>query len=80
MKAEDLDVRTLVNSLRCCTCPACRRIKKPAQTLCGACYKKLPAPKRRALYNRVGEGYEQAVADAFNTLGVAEFYFKPGVI
>lgn len=58
----------LVQSLRMCVCPACNAAKKPAQTFCGHCYRKLPRDMRQSLYQRVGQGYEDAVRAAANHL------------
>lgn len=57
----------LVNELRGTTC-RCRANKKRGQTFCKACYYALPTKLRRALYRRVGEGYEEAYAEAVNFL------------
>jgi hypothetical protein len=64
--------KQLISSLRSVLCPACRRAKKPHNTLCYACYQSLPQPLKKALYNRVGHGYEQAFNDAMLSLEVAE--------
>lgn len=42
----------------------CGKLKAAKQTFCGPCYFALPLPMRKALYRRVGEGYEQAYAAA----------------
>ena len=71
-RAEYEHVRKLIASLRSTTCPACGGFKQPNQTMCRRDYSKLSGPQKRALYKRVGEGYEAAVADALKTLGVTE--------
>lgn len=65
-----MDAHTLIESLRSDLCPACGNPKKPAQTLCKGCYFKLPAKLRSGLYDRVGDGYEEAFAAAMTKLGV----------
>lgn len=60
----------LIRSLRSTICPACPSKKRANESLCGACYRELPQSKRRALYKRLFEGYEAAIVDAFDSLGV----------
>jgi hypothetical protein len=43
-------------------------------TLCRQHYYALPNPMRKALYNRVGEGYEEALAAALDYLGADQFH------
>lgn len=38
----------------------CGRVKVPRQTFCRQCYFKLPPENRRALYAKIGNGYEVA--------------------
>jgi len=38
----------------------CGENKKPKKTFCYSCYKKLPHDLQIDLYNRMGDGYEQA--------------------
>jgi hypothetical protein len=47
----------------------CGGFKTPRQTWCSACYYKLSPPQRRALYQQIGEGYEEAYAAAAKSLG-----------
>lgn len=47
----------------------CGKQKRRRQTFCRACYYSLPHTMRRALYNLVGEGYEQAYQAAAERLG-----------
>lgn len=42
----------------------CGARKAPMQTFCSSDYFALPKDIRNALYNRIGEGYEQAYAEA----------------
>lgn len=57
--------RQLIKSLKSELCPVCAGKKKPRHTLCGKCYFKMPAELRNATYAPVGEGYAEAVQDAF---------------
>lgn len=60
----------LVEELRGTSC-VCGRAKASGNTFCGACYRRLPQDMRRALYRRLGRGYEEAYAAAvthFDTL------------
>jgi hypothetical protein len=41
----------------------------PKQTFCRKCYYRLPQSLRTRLYNRFGEGYEEAYAEAVKRLG-----------
>ena len=66
--AECENSRPLIESLISEVCPACGKPKVARQTFCRKCYYTLSADQRKALYNRVGEGYEAAMVDAFNTL------------
>jgi len=67
--ADQLDPQELVHSLGGTLCPACGRRKASAQTFCRRCYFALPSGLRRPLYDRLGNGYEQAVAAALDALG-----------
>lgn len=42
----------------------CGREKRRGQTFCHWCYYRLPTHIRKALYRRIGEGYEEAYRDA----------------
>lgn len=42
----------------------CGKEKTPAQTFCSRDYFLLPSPLRKALYRRVGHGYEEAYKEA----------------
>ena len=46
--------------LRC----RCGAVKIPRQTFCRRCYRLLPRSLAKALYKRMGEGYEDAYAAA----------------
>lgn len=71
------DTPDLIASLSSDLCPACGGHKKPAQSLCVKDYRRLPKARQQALYNRIGEGYEQAMTDAFNVLGLIDFHLPP---
>jgi hypothetical protein len=61
------DTVLLVRELAGTTC-RCGKTKRARETFCRACYHALPPPLRRALYRGVGEGYEEAYADAVAVL------------
>lgn len=42
----------------------CGRAKQPRQSFCRTCFYHLPKLLRARLYKRVGEGYEEAYAEA----------------
>jgi hypothetical protein len=63
-----MDLKTLIDSLRSKICPACGGAKKPRNTFCSNCYLTLPKPMRVHLYDRVGDGYEEAVTAACDKL------------
>lgn len=46
----------------------CGGQKKRTQSFCGSCYYKLPPKLRKDLYQRIGEGYEEAHAEAIRIL------------
>lgn len=62
----------LVQSLRGAECPACGKLKRGGHTLCRHCYQALPAKLRQRLYQRLGDGYEQAFDAALRHLGVQD--------
>lgn len=53
----------LIQELRGTVC-RCGKRKPTKMTFCSTCYHSLPAPKRAALYSRIGEGYAEAYAAA----------------
>lgn len=67
-----LTTQICIDSLRSTVCPACDNSKRARQTLCPSCYRRLNPQQKRALYNPVGAGYEEAVFDALAALGVQE--------
>jgi hypothetical protein len=74
----DVTDRELCTSLAGDVCPACGGFKKPHHTLCGAEYFKLPNAMRKALYNRLGEGYREAIDAALRKLnGDDSFWLVP---
>ncbi len=80
MNFADLpDTRALVASLRSDFCPICQGHKQPSQTMCRRDYHRLPAATKRALYDRVGEGYEEAVAQAMAVLKTTAFHLPPTI-
>lgn len=69
--------RDLVASLASKTCPACGGAKNPRHTFCSRDYYVLPPDLRTRLYNRVGDGYAEAVSAALVRLGRREFIRPP---
>jgi hypothetical protein len=49
----------------------CGARKAPMQTFCSSDYFALPKALREALYSRIGEGYEEAYAEARNYLSAS---------
>lgn len=56
-------VKELVGAVCRCGAP-----KNGAHTFCGKCYFALPLNRRQALYQSIGEGYEEAYAAALAVL------------
>lgn len=46
----------------------CGRYKQPGYALCFRCYRELPGDLKRALYRRMGEGFEAAYDEAVSYL------------
>jgi len=65
----------LIESLRGKLCPACGHAKSPRQALCARDYRRLPREMQKALYRRIGSGYEEAFETAMNQLGIASVYW-----
>jgi len=63
--------RELIAELAGTVC-RCGSTKVARQTFCKRCYYRLPEFLRRALYRRVGQGYEQAYAQAAKMLDTPE--------
>ena len=61
----------LVRELRATRC-RCGRRKGRGKTFCGPCFYSLSKAQQRALYRFVGNGYEEAYADAVATLKAKE--------
>jgi hypothetical protein len=57
----------LVRELLGQTCQ-CGKKKQPRNTFCRSCYYALSPQLRRDLYNRIGEGYEEAYDAAIRVL------------
>lgn len=57
----------LVRELVGTTC-RCGRSKIEKRTFCATCYWSLPKDVRKRLYSRIGEGYEEAYAEAAELL------------
>jgi len=72
MATNGPDSHALVESLVSKVCPACQGEKNERQTFCRKCYYRLTMATRKALYRRIGEGYEEAFAKAMNELSRGE--------
>lgn len=59
----------MLESLRGVVCPGCLGRKGGMKSFCGSCYRKLPMKQRHDLYNRMGDGYEEAHDTAMKILG-----------
>ena len=57
------DFKFYFNELKSDGC-MCGARKQPGKSFCWTCWKKLPLELQRALYRRIGSGYEQACDDA----------------
>ena len=66
------DIKFHVKSLRSSDCPHCDGRKKEGQSFCYGCYKRLPEEMRKALYRRLGAGYEEAFEAAVKWLALHE--------
>lgn len=67
-----MDTATLIKSLQSTLCPGCGGHKESAQTFCRRCYFMLDGSLRSHLYDRVGQGYEEAVGAALKSLKVEQ--------
>ena len=63
----DKDLKFYIDELLSEEC-FCGRTKKSKMSLCYTCYKSLPKDKKQALYQRMGDGYEEAYDDAIEWL------------
>ena len=78
MLLQDLTTAAVLDSLASKLCPACAGKKHCRQTLCGRCYSALAFPLQRALYRRLGSGYQEAVVTAMKALRRGEFHLVFG--
>ncbi len=58
----------LVRSLVSTVCPACGDQKRIRNSICRACWDQLPRKAQARLYDQLGEGYEEAIENAFKLL------------
>lgn len=58
-QSKALDAMEAIRELKSETC-RCGNDKKSGNSFCLDCYRKSPKAIQRALYNRVGDGYEQS--------------------
>lgn len=62
-----MTTRELIAELAGIVC-RCGKPKGARWTFCAACYSQLPWPQQKALYQGVGQGYEEAYEAAVKTL------------
>lgn len=65
--AEEKSPTELVRELRSTQC-RCGKTKKAGETFCRGCYFSLPKGMRGLLYQRIGDGYEEAYTEAAKIL------------
>jgi hypothetical protein len=65
----NIDTDILRASLFSSVCSACGRSKKPRDSICGWDYRQLPMDMKAALYDLMGDGYEEAFVEAMRHLG-----------
>lgn len=63
MTQEEKDRRFCIEALKSEECQ-CGRPKQRGRSVCFKCWQKLPDDLRRALYRKIGAGYEAAYDDA----------------
>jgi hypothetical protein len=66
-QSKAMDAMQSVQELKSEVC-RCGNEKKRGQSFCLSCYRSLPPGLKKALYNRVGDGYEQSYTLACKTL------------
>jgi hypothetical protein len=79
MSATVITDRQLLASLKSDTCLGCGSSKIIRKTFCPYCYQQLSKQQQRALYDRIGHGYEEAVASALTTLKQHKPHLPKGV-
>jgi len=63
-------LRSLVSKI----CPACGRRKREGQSLCPQDYFRLPRPLRVNLWQKITDGYLEALLEAMKTLGTGRLH------
>jgi hypothetical protein len=71
MNVNNLHAGDLLFSLGSRLCPLCGGRKGAGKTVCFSCWRGVPANLKRRLYCRLGDGYEEAVAELFELAGVS---------
>lgn len=64
-------MKTLLEELAGTEC-ACGKKKVEFRSFCYSCWKKLPGDVQSRLFNRMGDGYEDAHAAAIKILGIKQ--------
>lgn len=62
------DIKFYIRELRSDECLPCDGSKKPGHSFCFKCYRSLPSHMQKALYQRMGDGYEEAYDEAVRWL------------
>lgn len=70
-EAREKDIRFYVKELRSDECQ-CGGGKTRGKSLCYRCYSRLPVEMKKALYRRLGSGYEEAYEAAVRHLSLKE--------
>lgn len=68
----DSDKGFYLKVMMCEECPHCDRWKRRGASFCYRDYKRLPVELQRALWRRIGRGYEKAFEAAFAWLAEDE--------
>ncbi len=71
MRPERIEQLRLLEELKGTSC-LCGGTKQPRSSVCFGCWGKLPRKIQRGLYQRIGQGYEEAYAAAKNHLESAK--------
>lgn len=66
-QSKALDAMDAIQQLKSEICQ-CGNEKEPGKSFCLQCYRSLPPAIQKALYNRVGKGYEESYKFACKTL------------
>lgn len=71
VRVIEYGTRELLASYRSKVCPMCGGTKAKKRSMCGGCYSLLCPALKSACYKRFREGYEEAIRDSADFLGVS---------